>query len=204
MSAISLSEQTVVDAAASAPMLAQVERWAAVNSGSRNLAGLGAIATLLADAFASLPGTVALIDPAPVDAVAADGRIHPLDHGHHLHVCVRPDAPVQLLLTGHMDTVFAVDDSFQSLRWLEPGVLNGPGVADMKSGIAIMLAALNALERSPAAARIGYDVVINSDEEVGSPSSAALIARTAQGKRCLLYTSPSPRDKRQSRMPSSA
>ena len=43
---------------------------------------------------------------------------------------VRPDAPVQLLLTGHMDTVFAADHPFQSLKWLEPGVLNGPGTAD--------------------------------------------------------------------------
>lgn len=191
MSAISLSEQVVIDAAAAAPMLAQVEQWSAVNSGSRNLAGLATIARLLADAFAILPGDLALVDPAPVDAVAADGQVVPLLHGQHLHLKVRPDAPVQVLLTGHMDTVFAASDSFQGLRWLESGVLNGPGVADMKSGIAIMLAALTALERSPTAASIGYEVVINSDEEVGSPASAALIARAARGKVAALTYEPS-------------
>ena len=56
-------------------------------------------------------------------------------------------------------------------------MLNGPGVADMKGGIAVMLAALKAVEASGAAAHLGYEVIINSDEEVGSLGSAALIAR---------------------------
>jgi glutamate carboxypeptidase len=100
-------------------------------------------------------------------------------------------APVQLLFTGHMDTVFGTDHPFQSLTWLEPGkVLNGPGVADMKGGIAIMLAALNAVEDTPLAGRIGYEVVINSDEEVGSLGSADLIARAAKGKRAALTYEP--------------
>ena len=77
-------------------------------------------------------------------------------HGRNLHLKVRPDAPVQLLLTGHMDTVFGADHPFQSLTWLEPGkVLGGPGVADMKGGIAVMLAALKAVEASPAGERAG-------------------------------------------------
>jgi len=99
-------------------------------------------------------------------------------------------APVQLLFTGHMDTVFAIDHAFQTTRWLEDGVLNGPGVADMKGGIAVMLAALKAVERSPHADRIGYEVVINSDEEVGSLSSAPLLAQAAGGKRAALTYEP--------------
>ena len=157
-------------------MLAQVQAWAAVNSGSRNLDGLGVMAGLLADAFAVLPGDIRLVDATPVETVAADGRIDSIASGRHLHLSVRPDARVRLLLTGHMDTVFGIDHPFQTLRWLEPGVLNGPGVADMKGGLAVMLAALHAFEGTEEAARLGYDVVINSDEEVGSPSSAALPA----------------------------
>ena len=45
-----------------------------------------------------------------------------------------------------MDTVFAADHPFQTLKWLEDGVLNGPGTADMKAGISVILAALSALE----------------------------------------------------------
>jgi len=88
--------------------------------------------------------------------------------------------------------VFGVDHEFQSLSWLEPGkVLNGPGVADMKGGIAVMLAALKAVEASPLASVLGYEVIINSDEEVGSLGSAALIADAARGKKAALTYEPS-------------
>lgn len=171
-------------------MLAQVEHWAAINSGSTNLAGLATTAQLLADAFSALPGDVRLVDPAPVDAVRADGSIDQVQRGQHLVVSVRPEAPLRLLLTGHMDTVFPADQPFQALTWLEPDVLGGPGVADMKGGIAVMLAALRAIEVSPLGTSIGYDVMINSDEELGSGSSAALIAQLAAGKTAALTYEP--------------
>jgi glutamate carboxypeptidase len=190
MSILTTTEQTVLETAAAAPMLAQVERWAAVNSGTGNLAGLRAVAGMLADGFAALPGEVRLVAPDPVDNVRADGTVESIERGSHLHLSVRPDAPVQLLLTGHMDTVFAADHPFQSLTWLEDGVLNGPGTADMKAGISVILAALTALEASPLASRVGYDVLINSDEETGSHASAALIASLAQGKVAALTYEP--------------
>jgi len=180
-----------IAAAAQGAMLSQVEAWAAVNSGSRNLPGLAQVAGMIGDAFAVLPGAIELIDPAPVDAVDAQGRSVDLPHGQHLHLTVRPDAPLQILLTGHMDTVFGVDHPFQALTWLDAGTLGGPGVADMKSGIAIMLAALNAVEASPLAATIGYEVVLNSDEEVGSLASADLLTQAARAKRAALTYEPS-------------
>ncbi len=171
-------------------MLAQVERWAAINSGTTNLAGLKTVAGLLADAFSGLPGDVALIAPDPVESVDAKGIVTEVQRGDHLKVSVRPDAPVRVLLTGHMDTVFAADHPFQSLRWREDGVLNGPGTADMKGGIAVILAALSALETTPQATAIGYDVLINSDEETGSHASARLISELAQGKVAALTYEP--------------
>ncbi|MGX5714104.1 hydrolase [Sphingopyxis terrae subsp. ummariensis] len=190
MTILKPSETATLERAADAPMLAQVERWAAVNSGTGNLAGLKTVAGLLADAFSALPGTVRLVAPDPVESIDAAGRVQTIERGAHLHLRVRPDAPVQLLLTGHMDTVFAADHPFQSLKWLEPGVLNGPGTADMKGGIAVILAALSALEASPLAERLGYDVMINSDEETGSHASAALIAELARGKTAALTYEP--------------
>src|SRR5436190_13344981 len=190
MGQLSSAEQATVEPAAAEPMLDQMLGWAAVNSGSRNLAGLERIADLLTDAFAALPGALRLDRAEPVEAVDSAGRPVKVEHGRHLHLSVRPMAPVQLLLTGHMDTVFAADHPFQETRWLEDGTLNGPGVADMKGGIAVMLAALKAVEASPVAAGLGYEVVINSDEEVGSLSSAALLARAARGKRAALTYEP--------------
>lgn len=182
MNPLSSIEAALLERAADAPMLSQVQDWAAINSGSRNLDGLAQMAAALADAFSVLPGDVTLIEAAPVETMRADGRVETIRHGQHLHLSVRPEAPVQILLTGHMDTVFAADHPFQAQRWIEPGVLNGPGVADMKGGIAVMLAALRAIEGTEAAQTLGYDVVINSDEEVGSPSSAGLLRTVAAGK----------------------
>jgi glutamate carboxypeptidase len=190
MALLSSEERAVVERAGGEPMLEQVLDWSAVNSGSRNLAGLERMAGLLADAFSALPGEVKLAEPAKVDTVDSNGRTAVVEHGRHLHLKVRPEAPVQLLLTGHMDTVYGVDHDFQETRWIEDGVLNGPGVADMKGGLAVMLAALKAVEQSAAARHLGYEVLIDSDEEVGSPSSAALIAQAADGKRAALTYEP--------------
>lgn len=190
MTSFSSAERAITEHAAAAPMLPQVEKWAAVNSGTGNLAGLKQVSGLLADAFAALPGEVRLAEPDPVEAVLPDGAIKTIERGKHLHLSVRPEASVQVLLTGHMDTVFAADHPFQSLKWLEDGVLNGPGTADMKGGISVILAALQAVEASPLAPRIGYDVLINSDEETGSHASARLIAELAQGKAAALTYEP--------------
>ena len=190
MGELSSTEREIVERASAEPMLEQVLAWSAINSGSRNLGGLERMADLLADAFAALPGALRLENPAPVEAVDSAGKTLNIAHGRHLHLTVRPTAPVQLLFTGHMDTVFGEDHAFQQTEWLEDGVLNGPGVADMKGGLAVMLASLKAIERSRAAERIGYEVVINSDEEVGSPASASLLAQAACGKRAALTYEP--------------
>lgn len=183
-------EAAAVEAARAAPMLAQVERWVAVNSGTRNLDGLATMAGLLADAFAALPGDLALVEPAPDEMVDTSGAVQSLAHGRHLHLRVRPEAPVQMLFTGHMDTVFPADHPFQTASWLSDGTLNAPGAADMKGGLSLMLAALRAVEATPAAARFGYEVVINSDEETGSFASAALIAQAAKHKVAALTYEP--------------
>jgi len=190
MDTLTDSERQVLETIQQQSMLEQVQSWSAVNSGSGNLDGLALTAKMLADAFSALPGEVALVDPEPVDRVLTDGTIKTIAHGRHLLVTVRPDAPTQLLFTGHMDTVFPADHEFQKLRWLDEGVLNGPGVADMKGGIAVMLAALSAVESSANVARMGYQVLINSDEEVGSPSSAKLITALAQNKLAALTYEP--------------
>ena len=169
-------EAAILERVRDEPMLAHTRAWAAINSGTRNLAGLKTMAAALADAFSALPGEVELVEPAPATSVAPDGHVSALDHGRHLVVRVRPDAAVRMLFTGHMDTVYPIDHPFQQQVFLDPNTLNGPGVADMKGGLALLLAALKAVESSWLASRIGYDVMINSDEETGSLSSAALIA----------------------------
>jgi glutamate carboxypeptidase len=191
MQALSPSEAALLGALDAAPMLGQVQAWSALNTGTGNLAGLAQQAALLADAFAALPGDVALEEPAPVSAVAANGKEVAVEYGKHLVLRVRPNAERRVLLTGHMDTVFPASHPFQQQTWLDAETLNGPGTADMKGGIAVILTALTAFEASGAAASVGYDVMISSDEETGSLSSAALIAGLARGKAAALTYEPS-------------
>lgn len=188
MTGLSPEETRLVETIAPQPMLDQVLAWAAINSGTGNLAGLAVMAERLTQAFAALPDAVTLCPADPVETLGADGRLMTRTHGAHLLLRVRPEAERRVLLTGHMDTVFAEDHPFQRCDWLDETTLRGPGTADMKGGIAVMLAALLAFERTRPT--LGYDVLLNSDEEAGSPSSARLIRELAAGKFAALTYEP--------------
>lgn len=190
MQQLTPAEAALVASVDAAPMLDQVLAWSAINTGTGNLAGLAEYLGLLTNEFAALPGEIALVDPAKVGAIAADGREIAVAYGRHMVLRVRPTANRRFLLTGHMDTVFPADHAFQTTRWIDNETLNGPGVADMKGGIAVILAALKAFESSAAASGVGYDVLLNSDEETGSLSSAPLIAELAAGKIAALTYEP--------------
>jgi glutamate carboxypeptidase len=87
--------------------------------------------------------------------------------------------PVQLLV-GHCDTVWPVG-TLQSMPVVaDDEVIRGPGVFDMKAGLVQMVFALRALESLSLAPAAEPVVVINTDEEIGSPDSFRLIRRLAR------------------------
>jgi glutamate carboxypeptidase len=92
---------------------------------------------------------------------------------------VRDRARPRQLLVGHCDTVWPVGTVGRMPVRVEGDALRGPGVLDMKGGLVQMIFALRAMQalglRPPAEAV----VLINSDEEVGSPDSTPLIRRLA-------------------------
>lgn len=165
-------------------LVSRTETWSAVNSGSHELAGLARMRPLLEEAFAALPGAVERVPLSPSQRVRTDGELMQVEHGDAIRVRVRPQSPLQVALTGHYDTVFPAAHPFQKPWRADATTLRGPGVADMKGGISVMLAALEAFEATPDAARVGYEVLLSPDEEIGSPASAALLA--ALGKRAQL------------------
>jgi len=161
---------------AAGEMLAQrTETWSAINSGSFELAGLKLMRAPLLNAVAALPGEVSEVELAPSQRVRPDGELVDIQHGASIRVRVRSEAPIQIALTGHYDTVFPATHPFQK-PWRDGAMLRGPGTADMKGGIAVMLAALEAFEAIPGAKRVGYEVLLSPDEEVGSMASAPLLA----------------------------
>jgi len=183
--------QALLDAIDADTMLGQVQDWAAINTGTANIAGLAKMAGVLADAFSTLPGQIELVEPATVTAISAEGQEFEKPHGRHMVLRVRPAAERRFVLTGHMDTVFPADHPFQDTVWLDDETINGPGTADMKGGLNVILHSLTTFEGIEGSQRVGYDVMINSDEETGSLASRALIEELARGKYAALTYEPS-------------
>ena len=162
-------------------MLARTIGWSKVNTGSYNGEGLQAFAPVLAEAFGETDAKVELLPTAPIENIKANGEIEGFQSGPVLQATARPDAPNQVVLTGHYDTVFP-KGTFTEVTDLGGGKWNGPGLCDMKGGICVMLEALKAFEAGPLKDQLGYKVVLTPDEEIGNHASNDAImaaARTA-------------------------
>ncbi|HUJ49318.1 MAG TPA: M20 family metallopeptidase [Bryobacteraceae bacterium] len=98
--------------------------------------------------------------------------------------------PAGILALGHSDTVWPLGTLAQMPFRRESGRLWGPGVLDMKSGIAFFLYAMQALRELdiPVARRVLLQ--INADEEVGSESSRPLTEEAAQSSAAVLVLEP--------------
>lgn len=164
---------------------------AEINSGSDNTAGVNRVGESMAEHFAALGVTAQRHTLDAATQISDDGEARPRPLGDAFVFTQRPQAPVQVLLAGHLDTVFAEDHAFQHVRELPDNCLNGPGVADLKGGLIVMYTALAAIENSPWRERIGWQVVLNPDEEIGSPGSAPLLAEAAQQAQAGLVFEPS-------------
>ncbi|HEX4793361.1 MAG TPA: hydrolase [Humisphaera sp.] len=160
-------------------MIGLVRDWAAVNSYSYNLSGLEQVSGLLRSEWSRL-GTVEEIPLGTEEIVDASGRVIPAPLGCALRIRKRPDAPHQVFLCIHMDTVYPQDGPFQQVTRIGANTLRGPGVCDAKGGLAVMLIAVEAMERSKWARDIGWEVLINPDEEIGSPGSSPLFEEAAK------------------------
>lgn len=165
--------------ARAADMVAQTRAWSAINTGSWNLKGLQRLAPMLADAFSDLDADVRLEPGDPFESVGASGRMEVTETGPVIRVSARPSAPVQVVMSGHYDTVFA-PGVFETIQDLGDGRLNGPGLADMKGGLSIMREALLAFEAGPLKARLGYQIVMTPDEEIGNFASARALTQAAR------------------------
>lgn len=132
------SDQAVLDhvAARRETIIGRTIDWANINSGSRNAAGLNAVLDVLEAAASALPARVERLPTQGSTTVADDGSVRTEAHADALKIVARPDAPIQVVLTGHYDTVFPADSRFQTVTTRADGALSGPGVADMKGGSA--------------------------------------------------------------------
>lgn len=160
-------------------MLEQLYQFCEINSGSSNLLGLYRMGELLKASFKSLADQIDTHAFEPITSISMAGDEIVQKCGDGLLIRKRPDLKKRVLLCGHMDTVYPADSAFQKLKVINDNRINGPGVADMKGGLLIILHALAAFETLNFANKIGWDVFINADEEIGSPASAPLLEKIA-------------------------
>jgi glutamate carboxypeptidase len=166
-------------------LIERVIDWADINSGSANEHGLNRVAEKLRSEFQELDP-----DDSTLQFLFGAGATRsPL-----LRLAKRLDSPRKVLFFGHLDTVYGLEHSLQKAQFLADGKLNGPGVCDMKAGLAILLCGLTAFERSVCEKRFGWTILINSDEELGSPLSKAFFEKAAQKHEVGLGFEPALRD----------
>jgi glutamate carboxypeptidase len=161
-------------------MRSSLRQWCQINSGSENLPGLAKMSATLQPSLQQLGGDIREIELPPRTIIDSQGQPRQSPLGRAISLSKRPEAPHRVFLAIHMDTIYGPDSPFQAVTEIDPNRWCGPGVADAKGGLVVMFTALAALERSDLANRIGWEVLINPDEEIGSPGSAPLFAQAAQ------------------------
>jgi glutamate carboxypeptidase len=172
--ALSPAEQTMVRTvdAQQARTTDFLQRIVDQNSGTMNLARVEAVRRMVEPEFRQLGFTPEWID------MKAAGRA-----GHLVARHAGSRTGKHLLLIAHLDTVFEPDSPFQ--RWERQGdQAHGPGAGDDKGGIAVILAALRAMQTAGTLKQANITVFLTGDEEdAGSPIALARRDLIAEGKK---------------------
>jgi glutamate carboxypeptidase len=113
-------------------------------------------------------------------------------HGTHRQVSISGRDDSHAVALCHYDTVWPLGTLERIPFNVDAeGVARGPGCFDMKGGIVVLYFALQALRQHGLQPAHRLEVLFTSDEEVGSPSSRALIEQTARDA-ALAYVLESP------------
>jgi glutamate carboxypeptidase len=119
-------------------------------------------------------------------------RIAQRERGDHLRaVFAGTEGAPAVLLLGHFDTVWDVGTIERMPFRVEDDRLYGPGIFDMKAGIAVAMLAMRVLLTPGARPRPAVTILLTTDEEVGSGTSRALIEAEARRSAAVLVLEPS-------------
>jgi glutamate carboxypeptidase len=152
--------------------VAFLQRMVDQNSGTMNIAGVEAVRRMVEPEFQQLGFKSEWID------MRAAGR-----SGHLVARHSGSRNGKRLLLIAHLDTVFEPDSPFQ--RWQADGdKAHGPGAGDDKGGIAVIVAALRAMQAAGTLKAANITVFMTGDEEdAGSPITIARRDLIAEGRK---------------------
>jgi glutamate carboxypeptidase len=157
-----------------APLLETLRTLCSIESGSRDIDGLEKVARLVANHLKALGGEVELVD--------GNEDIYPMAHtpdkvGRAVRATFRGTGSRKILMLAHMDTVYLKGMLEKQPFRIDGDRAYGLAIADDKQGIATILHTIAMLRELDFNGYGTLTVLINGDEEIGSPGSRRLIAR---------------------------
>ena len=160
-------------------MLDTIEQLVTIESPSDVKAAVDRLGTVLASRFSEIGGKL---------------KIHSAEKfGNHLQIDFGSSRSSRkpILLLGHMDTVYPIGTISKMPFRVNNGRVSGPGVLDMKGGIALALHVMDALQGwTDGKLRNPISILLVSDEEVGSMSSRKITEKLARNASAVLVLEP--------------
>lgn len=146
----------------------------AIESGSRDLEGLAQLATHLTS---KLEGMGMKVQTIPTKAPDFHPQLKGARLGSMVYATKAGTGKRKVLLIAHMDTVYARGMGAKQPFRVEGDRAYGLGISDDKGGVALILHTVQMLDRIGFKDYAELGVLINGDEEIGSPGSAAMLTR---------------------------
>jgi len=153
-------------------MLELIEKLVNIDSGSYDKEGVDQVGNLLIKQYETLDFVVE--------------RHENKHHGDNLVLQHKDARNPKVLIIAHMDTVFPKGTAKERPFSIKDGRAYGPGVVDMQSSLASVLYAVKALHKANNEAYKNVQIILNSDEEIGSPTSRELIEQLSKDKQYAL------------------
>ncbi|MCT9071288.1 M20/M25/M40 family metallo-hydrolase [Cupriavidus gilardii] len=172
-------DATLLEAARAAQpkVIESLKEMVSIESGSRNAAGLAQMAAYAEKRLAALGATTERVKPKSGDSPIVKGTL-------------TGNGKARIMLIAHMDTIYPPNTlATQPIRQ-DGNKLYGPGIADDKGGIAVILHALEILQARGWRDYARITVLLNADEEIGSDGSGELIAALGEQHDVVLSCEP--------------
>jgi len=161
-------------------MLNFIEKLVNIDSGSYDKKGVDQIGEILRNCYKNLGFHVKVIPQK--------------EYGNHLVIEHKESMNPSIVILAHMDTVFPKGTVLERAFRIEGKRAYGPGVIDMKSSHAVVLFAIKALINERDEAYKHIKIILNSEEEIGSPTSKSLIEKEAKKTKYALVMEPARKD----------
>ncbi len=162
------------------PMLKLIEKLVNIDSGSVNKAGVDQVGKILIEEYTQLDFEVEIKENK--------------EFGNNILLKHKAAVDPEILLIAHMDTVFPVGTAAARPFTIKDGLAYGPGVADMKASQVTLLYAMKYLHQKQDEALKNVVIILNGDEEIGSPTSRELIEEISKNVKYALVMEPARKD----------